>query len=691
MAFSLSDRVKQQVVITGTGPVTLPNTPLPGFQTFPSVLNNGDTTWYAFVDNIANTWEVGVGTWTSAGTSLARTTPLESSNGGALVNFAGNTCDVFMDVPAFYAARLNGSLTGNTGATGGTGATGLTGVGAAGNTGATGLTGVGVTGNTGATGLTGVGQTGNTGATGLTGGSVTGNTGATGLTGVGQTGNTGATGLTGAGNTGATGLTGVGQTGNTGATGLTGGGVTGNTGATGATGLTGVGVTGNTGATGAGVTGNTGATGLTGVSITGNTGATGLTGIGATGNTGATGLTGVSVTGNTGATGLTGVSVTGNTGNTGATGLTGVSVTGNTGATGLTGVSVTGNTGATGSTGATGLTGVSVTGNTGATGLTGVSVTGNTGATGLTGASVTGNTGATGLTGVSVTGNTGATGATGLTGVAGNAYYGDMAIINNSATLAVPSASTYVKVTPFWQQIKVNNYTFTTDRLVAGTGTDVEIKWDLGIFSDGATQNVVAAVFQNGTLITGSTNSVVTTTGSPRDMGAVVVATVASGDTLDLRIQNTTTTGINFTIPYATFVVSALGGPTGQTGATGLTGPSAFTLAMMLNENTTANQFGTFLVGPMPFSGTIDNGFAKQGTGSGTVSVTSALVAGGTAAAVNITGLVANSITATGTALQTFTATAANVFAFGDYVQAIWSQSSGASVGGTWSLRGRTP
>jgi hypothetical protein len=183
-------------------------------------------------------------------------------------------------------------------------------------------------------------------------------------------------------------------------------GVTGATGSTGATGPTGVtGATGSTGPTGpTGATGTGGVTGTTGA--TGATGLTGATGTGATGSTGATGAAGVTgPTGATGATGLTGATGTGTTGSTGATGAAGVTgPTGATGATGLTGATGTGTTGSTGATGAAGVTGP-----TGATG------TGATGPTGVTGA--TGSTGATGATGV--TGPTGATGATGLTGATG--------------------------------------------------------------------------------------------------------------------------------------------------------------------------------------------------------------------------------------------------------------------------------
>ena len=46
------------------------------------------------------TWEVGIGTYTLSGTTLARNTVLDSSNAGSLVNFAAGSKDVFVAYPA---------------------------------------------------------------------------------------------------------------------------------------------------------------------------------------------------------------------------------------------------------------------------------------------------------------------------------------------------------------------------------------------------------------------------------------------------------------------------------------------------------------------------------------------------------------------------------------------------------------
>jgi hypothetical protein len=52
---------------------------------------------------------VGIGTYTSSGTTLSRTTVLSSSNGGSLVNFTAGTKDVFVDYPASKAVYEDAS------------------------------------------------------------------------------------------------------------------------------------------------------------------------------------------------------------------------------------------------------------------------------------------------------------------------------------------------------------------------------------------------------------------------------------------------------------------------------------------------------------------------------------------------------------------------------------------------------
>lgn len=105
MAFVLRDRVKETTSSTGTGSVTLAGA-ASGFQSF-SVIGNGNTTYYAIVGTTE--WEVGIGTYTSSGTTLSRDTVLESSNGGSLVNFSAGTKDVFVTYPGERAVYASGT------------------------------------------------------------------------------------------------------------------------------------------------------------------------------------------------------------------------------------------------------------------------------------------------------------------------------------------------------------------------------------------------------------------------------------------------------------------------------------------------------------------------------------------------------------------------------------------------------
>jgi hypothetical protein len=105
MALVVKDRVQETSTTTGTGTFTLAGA-ASGFQSF-SAIGDGNTTYYAIVGG--SEWEVGLGTYTSSGTTLSRTTILESSNGGTAVNFSAGTKNVFVTYPAERALYTDAS------------------------------------------------------------------------------------------------------------------------------------------------------------------------------------------------------------------------------------------------------------------------------------------------------------------------------------------------------------------------------------------------------------------------------------------------------------------------------------------------------------------------------------------------------------------------------------------------------
>ena len=105
MALVLNDRVQETTTTTGTGTVTLAGA-LTGYQSFAAV-GNGNTTYYCITDG--TNFEIGLGTYTSSGTTLSRTTVLSSSNSGNLVNFPAGTKNVFVTYPAGKSVNLDAS------------------------------------------------------------------------------------------------------------------------------------------------------------------------------------------------------------------------------------------------------------------------------------------------------------------------------------------------------------------------------------------------------------------------------------------------------------------------------------------------------------------------------------------------------------------------------------------------------
>jgi len=109
MAFVVADRVQENgTVATGTGSVNLSGA-VNSFQTFSSGIGNGNSTYYTIVDPTAATWEVGIGSYTSSGNTLSRTTVLSNSSGNtSLISFStSDTLTVFCTYPAEKAVIQN--------------------------------------------------------------------------------------------------------------------------------------------------------------------------------------------------------------------------------------------------------------------------------------------------------------------------------------------------------------------------------------------------------------------------------------------------------------------------------------------------------------------------------------------------------------------------------------------------------
>jgi hypothetical protein len=106
MALVLADRVQETTTTTGTGTVTLAGA-VSGYQTFAAV-GNGNSTYYTIAGGAE--WEVGIGTYTSSGTTLSRTTVISSSNSGSLVTFSAGTKNVFVTYPAARSIPTNRAI-----------------------------------------------------------------------------------------------------------------------------------------------------------------------------------------------------------------------------------------------------------------------------------------------------------------------------------------------------------------------------------------------------------------------------------------------------------------------------------------------------------------------------------------------------------------------------------------------------
>ena len=106
MALVVADRVQETTSTTGTSSYALLGAAT-GYQSFGAVLADGDTTYYAITND--TDWEVGVGTYSTTGPTLARTTILASSSGGSAVNWGAGVKNIFISYAASKAVYLDAS------------------------------------------------------------------------------------------------------------------------------------------------------------------------------------------------------------------------------------------------------------------------------------------------------------------------------------------------------------------------------------------------------------------------------------------------------------------------------------------------------------------------------------------------------------------------------------------------------
>ena len=99
MVLVVKDRIKDTSSTSGSGTITLDNSPPAGYQAF-STLGNGSTTYYA-IQGSDNSFEIGLGTYNA--NTLTRTTILSSSNNGVIINLPSGSHTVWVDYPAAKA------------------------------------------------------------------------------------------------------------------------------------------------------------------------------------------------------------------------------------------------------------------------------------------------------------------------------------------------------------------------------------------------------------------------------------------------------------------------------------------------------------------------------------------------------------------------------------------------------------
>tara|TARA_B100001057_G_scaffold16170_1_gene15234 strand:- start:50 stop:1474 length:1425 start_codon:yes stop_codon:yes gene_type:complete len=96
MALINPNRVKETTETTGTGTYTLEGA-TGNFQGFTAV-GDGNTCYYCCTDGTQ--FEIGIGTFTASGTTLARTTILSSTNSNNAISWSSGEKDIFVTLPS---------------------------------------------------------------------------------------------------------------------------------------------------------------------------------------------------------------------------------------------------------------------------------------------------------------------------------------------------------------------------------------------------------------------------------------------------------------------------------------------------------------------------------------------------------------------------------------------------------------
>ena len=105
MALVLANRVQESATANTTVSFTLTGS-VAGFQSF-AVIGDTNTTFYSATDGSGN-WEVGLGTYSTTGPTLTRTTIYASSNSNNAVTFSG-AVNVFVTYPSGRSVNLDAS------------------------------------------------------------------------------------------------------------------------------------------------------------------------------------------------------------------------------------------------------------------------------------------------------------------------------------------------------------------------------------------------------------------------------------------------------------------------------------------------------------------------------------------------------------------------------------------------------